>query len=166
MGNDRAAEIFEKVYFKILNFVSFRQRSEKEISDRLSKYLSKYHTSGTEKEKILKDITYKLEENGYIDDLNFSLSYIRSAANSRKFLSKRKIYQFLVKKGVHKDVISEALSSLPEDFSLKNAMRDGEKKLRLIGKIDAFSKKRKLSAYLYRKGYDPDTISSVVDTLL
>lgn len=166
MGNDRAEEIFEKVYFKVLNFISFHQRSKKEISDRLSKYLSKYYISKAEKEKILKDITHKLEENGYVNDLNFSHSYIRSATNSRKFLSKRKIYQFLIRKGIHKDVISEALGSLPADFSLKNALKDGEKKLRLIGKIDAFSKKRKLSAYLYRKGYDSDTISSVVDTLL
>lgn len=166
MQDSRAEEIFEKVYFKILNFISYNLRSEKEVSDRLTKYLSKYHISSSEKNDLSAKLTSKLEESGYLDDSNFAFSYVKSVSDSRKPISKRKITHFLMKKGISKDMISNAISTLPEEFSHNNAMKDAEKKLRLLGNIDGFSKKRKLYDYLFRKGYDSGTISSVVDTLL
>jgi regulatory protein len=166
MQDSKAEEIFEKVYFKILNFISYNLRSEKEVSDRLTKYLTKYHTNPKEKDALFSKLTVKLEEGGYLNDSNFASLYIKSVSDSRKAVSKRKITHFLMKKGVSKDIISNVLNSLPTDFSLNNAKKDAEKKLRLLGNIDEFSKKRKLYDYLYRKGYDSGTISSVVDTLL
>ena len=38
MEKTKLDEIYEKVYFKMLNFISYRIRSEKEVSDRLDKY--------------------------------------------------------------------------------------------------------------------------------
>ena len=166
MQDSKAEEIFEKVYFKVLNFISYNLRSEKEVSDRLAKYLSKYRISSSEKESISGKVTLKLEESGYLDDSNYAFLYVKSVSDSRKPISKRKITHFLMKKGVSKDIISDAINSLPEEFSLNNAKKDAEKKLRLLGNIDEFSKKRKLYDYLYRKGYDSGIISSVVDTLL
>lgn len=166
MQDSKVEEIFEKVYFKILNFISYNLRSEKEVSDRLTKYLSRYRISSSEKNDLSVKLTSKLEESGYLDDLNFAFSYIKSVSDSKKPISKRKIIHFLMKKGVPRDIISDALNSLPADFSRSNAVKDAEKKLRLLGNIDEFSKKRKLYDYLFRKGYDSGTISSVVDTLL
>jgi regulatory protein len=166
MQDSRAEEIFEKVYFKILNFISYNLRSEKEISERLTKYLSKYRVTQSEKDDLSFKLTSKLEESGYLNDLNFSTSYIKSISDSRKPISKREANHFLMKKGVSKEIISGVLDSLPADFSSNNAMKDAEKKLRLLGNIDEFSKKRKIYNYLFRKGYDSDVISSVVDTLL
>lgn len=166
MQDSKAEEIFEKVYFKILNFISYNLRSEKEVSDRLTKYLSKYHISSSEKDELSTKLTSKLDESGYLDDSNFAFTYIKSVSDSKKPVSKRKITHFLMKKGVSKDIMSDALDSLPAEFSHNNATKDAEKKLRLLGNIDEFSKKRKLYDYLYRKGYDSGTISSVVDTLL
>ncbi|MFH1899055.1 MAG: regulatory protein RecX [Patescibacteria group bacterium] len=166
MQDSKVEEIFEKVYFKILNFISYNLRSEKEVSDRLTKYLSRYRISSSEKNDLSAKLTSKLEESGYLDDLNFAFSYIKSVSDSKKPISKRKITHFLMKKGVPRDIMSDALNSLPADFSRNNAVKDAEKKLRLLGNIDGFSKKRKLYEYLFRKGYDSGTISSVVDTLL
>jgi len=166
MQDSKVEEIFENVYFKILNFISYNLRSEKEVADRLTKYLSKYHISPSEKNDLSAKLTSKLEESGYLDDLNFAFSYIKSVSDSKKPTSKRKIMHFLVKKGVSRDIMSDALNSLPADFSHSNAVKDAEKKLRLLGNIDEFSKKRKLYDYLFRKGYDSGTISFVVDTLL
>lgn len=166
MQDSRAEEIFEKVYFKILNFISYNLRSEKEVSDRLTKYLSKYRISSSEKDNLSAKLTSKLEESGYLNDSNFAFSYVKSVSDSKKPVSKRKITHFLMKKGISKDIISDAINTLPEEFSRNNAMKDAEKKLRLLGNIDGFSKKRKLYDYLFRKGYDSGTISSVVDTLL
>ncbi|MBU0535090.1 RecX family transcriptional regulator [Patescibacteria group bacterium] len=166
MQDSKLEEIFEKVYFKILNFISYNLRSEKEVADRLTKYLSKYRISSSEKNNLSAKLTSKLEEGGYLNDLNFAFTYIKSVSDSKKPVSKRKITHFLMKKGISRDMLSDALDSLPADFSLNNAVKDAEKKLRLLGNIDEFSKKRKLYDYLFRKGYDSGTISSVVDTLL
>lgn len=166
MQDSKAEEIFEKVYFKILNFISYNLRSEKDISDRLTKYLSKYRIKTSDKDNLFSKIISKLKENGYLNDLNFASLYIKSVSDSRKPISKRKVTYFLVKKGVSKDIINEAVNFLPNDFSRNNAIKEAEKKLRLLGNVDEFSKKRKLYDYLFRKGYDSQTISSVVDTLL
>ena len=166
MQESKFQEIFEKVYFKVLNFISYNLRSEKEISDRLSKYLSKYRINSSEKNKLALRVTSKLEESGYLNDSTFSFSYIKSVSDSRKPISKRKIIHFLMKRGVSKNIISDAINTLPQEFSHDNAIKEAEKKLRLLGNIDEFSKKRKLYDYLFRKGYDSEVISSVVDTLL
>jgi SOS response regulatory protein OraA/RecX len=158
--------LYEKVYFKILNFVSYRQRSEKEISDRFSKYLAKYRLSPEEREELKSKVYFNLEQDGYIDDVSFASTYIKGIVDSKKSLSKIKIYQFLLKKGIPKDTIGELLSLLPEDFIEQSVMKDAQKKLKTLRVGDVFTKKRKLSTYLFRKGYPSDVIRSVVDSLL
>ena len=158
--------IYEKVYFKILNFVSYRKRSEKEISDRFSKYLSKYRLLPEEQEEIKSRIYSTLKQDGYLDDADFASTYIREIVDFKKPLSKIKIYQFLMKKGIPKDTIEELLQLLPEDFIKQSVLKDAQKKLKTLRVGDTFTKKRKLSEYLFRKGYPSDVIRSVVDSLL
>jgi regulatory protein len=169
MDKTKLDEIYEKVYFKMLNFISYRIRSEKEITDRLEKYLSKYHYLKDEVEDIRSNTLSKLEESGYLDDSEFASFYIRSLISSKKPVSKIKIFQFLLKKGISKDNINNAIEELPSDFLLQNAIRDGEKKLRIsksMSKSDKYVLRRKLSDYLYRKGYPSDVIHSAIDSLL
>ena len=158
--------IYEKVYFKILNFVSYRQRSEKEISDRFSKYLLKYRLLPEEQEKIKSRIYSNLEQDGYLDDVSFASTYIKAIVDSKKPISKIKIYQFLLKKGISKDTIEELLHLLPEDFVEQSVLKDAQKKLKTLRADNTFAKKGKLSNYLFRKGYPSDIIHSVVDSLL
>jgi len=166
MDKTKLNEIYEKVYFKMLNFISYRIRSEKEISDRLDKYLSKYRYSQDEIEDIRSHTVSKLEDAGYLNDTEFASSYIKGLVSSKKPVSQMKIFQFLLKKGVSKDTINEALKYLPLDFLFENALKDGEKKIRLMRGVDKYTSKRKLSEYLYRKGYPFETIHSVIDSLL
>lgn len=166
MDKTNIDEIYEKVYFKMLNFISYRIRSEKEITDRLEKYLSKYHWSENDIESIRSNTLSKLEDSGYLNDSEFTSTYVRSLMLSRKPVSKMKIFQFLLKKGISKDIINNAMSNLPSDFLLQNAIRDGEKKIKTFKNLDKYVAKRKLSDYLYRKGYPSDVIHSAIDSLL
>lgn len=166
MENSKLEEIYERVYFKMLNFISYRQRSEKEISDRLSKYLSKYRFSSEEIENIREKVINRLEESGYLDDLDFAVSYVNGLVNSGKPVSERKIFQFLFKRGVSKEIINQALKFLPSDFILQSVLKEAEKKLKTTKGPDNFTRKQKLSQYLYRKGYPFEVITSVVDRLL
>ena len=169
MDKKKLDEIYEKVYFKMLNFISYRIRSEKEITDRLEKYLSKYRYSTDDVESIRSNTISKLEDAGYLDDLEFASFYIRSLVTSKKPVSEMKIFQFLLKKGISKDIINSAMSELPPEFLLQNAIKDGEKKvksLKNLDKSDKYALRRKLSEYLYRKGYPSSVIHSVIDSLL
>lgn len=164
-----AEEIFDLLYLKMLNFLSFRQRSDREVQDRLRKYLSRSHLPLRERDAIGDRVVLRLEESGYLsdsNDLKFSQSYVLGLSNSGKSLNQKKIHQFLFKKGVDTDVVERALEDVSKDQFLNSALKDAEKKLRQLGGLDLFQKKMKLKDFLYRKGYDGETISSVVDTLL
>lgn len=169
MDKTKLDEIYEKVYFKMLNFISYRVRSEKEITDKLDKYLSKYHYPIDEIESIRSNTLSKLEEAGYFSDLDFALTYIRGLLTSKKPVSNMKIFQFLLKKGISKEIINRAMENLPPEFLLQNAIKDGEKKVKSfknLDKSDKYALRRKLSEYLYRKGYPSSVIHSVIDSLL
>ncbi len=163
-------EIQSEVYIKLLNFLSFKLRSEKELFNAITKYLSRYHLPSKEINEIRSDIISRLNEDGYLSDSNdfkYSHSYILGLESSGKSVNRIKISQFLTKKGVEKDVIESVLEDTPKDIYFKSAVKDAEKKLRLTKRLDLdkFQMKRKISDFLYRKGYDYETISSVVDTL-
>ena len=165
----REDEICDSVYLKLLNFLSFKQRSEKEILDRIEKYLSRTHLPSRELDKVRSEITFKLKEDGYLrdsNDLDFSQSYVSGLLNSKKSINKKKVSQFLFKRGVSRENIEKVLEDVSPDSFYEGALRDAKKKLKLIKDGSEFQKRRKLSVFLYRKGYSSEIISSVVDTLL
>ena len=169
MEFDKKEEAYGRVHFKILNFLSFKQRSEKEVLDRIEKYLSKIHLPSREIDEIRQKVLSRLKEDGYLkdsNDLDFSTSYIRGLINSNKPTNKIKVSQFLLRKGVSKEIIQKALENLDNDFVYQSVLKEAEKKLRLIKGEDTYSKKKKLMNFLYRKGYPFEIITSVVDTLL
>lgn len=157
-------ENYEKIYNKVLNFLSYRVRSTKEVKTRLSEYLYK---SGIEKdlgvvfeEKILEN----LENLGLLDDEKFVEQYIENAKTLKSPPGQQKIREFLMKKGVDREAIESSLESYSTDDERLGAEKAFEKKLRSIkGNID-YKTKQKIYQFLLRKGYSPDVVSSVVDS--
>ncbi len=91
--------IKEKVNLKILNFISYKIRSEREISDRLSQYLYRYKKmKKSQKDEIKAEIMAKLEEINLINDIYFAESFVSQKVNSPKPASRMKIKQFLMRK--------------------------------------------------------------------
>lgn len=167
MEEKKLNEAYEKTYFKMLNFVSYRLRSEKEVLDRLEKYLSKFSLPKDSSDSVKSKVLSKLEDDGYLNDVKFASSYVKGLIFSNKPVSNMKIFQFLLKRGVPKEVIMNVLSSdLPSDFLLKNALKEGEKKKNSLRDVNPYTLKRKLLDYLYKKGYPSEVIHSVIDSLL
>ena len=166
ISDSASAEIFDKVYSRILHFISHKPRSEKEVSDKIDSYNADYTISSEDFSNIKEEIIDDLMEKRYIRDLDYAEDFIRGAINSRKSRSKRKIKQFLYKKGVSRGVITKALGLLPPNYDYEKALSEGKKKLRIIFSADKFTKRAKLYNYLYQRGYSSSTISRVVDTLL
>jgi regulatory protein len=84
-------------------------------------------------------------------------------------MSRRRIQQELTRRGVARDVSSEAIAEVFEDEGVDEAAtieRVARKKLRTLMKLDQPTQKRRLFAFLARRGYDSDDISRVLRKVL
>jgi regulatory protein len=157
---------YEKVYSKILNFVSYRPRSEKEISNKLKYYLRLEKIAADEKSKIEDEVVSKLAVDGYVNDLKAVGQFLDSFLYSPKRKSLRSLKESLMRKGFSTRAIEEVFSKVPEDSENEKVLADAKKKLRSLYKEKPIARKTKLKSFLYRKGYRSEVINSVVDSLL
>lgn len=168
MELNKTDEAYSKVYFKILNFLSFNKRTKKELLDKLEKYLYRISLSQNEKSELRDRIISNLKIDGYLKDSNdedYAEAYIQGLKNSSKPFNSIRIFQFLSKKGISKEIIEDAIGDIDNDSVHESVLRDAQKKIRSIRDGNAYQKKQKLIGFLLRKGYPFDIVSSVVDTL-
>lgn len=157
---------YQKVFTKVLNFVSYKPRAEAEVFERLKSYLAKENITQNEKDLLQEKIIIQLKQDGYIDDKKTLKLYVDNFSTSRKPKSIRRFKQDLKRKGISQTDIEEGSLALPENLEYDLALVDARKKIRKYGKDSGFILKSKLTSYLYSKGYASETIKSVVDTLL
>lgn len=150
------AEEQSKVTNAALNLISYRQRSIKEIYEKLK-------GKGYDEDFINKSIEYCKEQN-YLNDYQFAESFIRDKQNLNKFGSTRIRYE-LIKKGVSKDVIEETLN-FDKDEEYNVALILAQKKINSYKGQDRNSIYRKLGGYLQRKGYPYDIVTKVLKEVL
>ena len=150
------AEEQRKVINKALNLISYRQRSIKEVRINLK-------MKGYEDIYIEKAIDYCKEQN-YLNDEDFSNSFIKDKQNLNKYGSKRIKYE-LINKGVSKDILEKVLQIDPEDeYSI--ALSLAEKKIKAYSGQDRNSIYGKLGGFLQRKGYPYDIVKKVLNEVL
>jgi regulatory protein len=110
----------------------------------------------------------RLSRAGLIDDANYARQVARSKALGAG-LSRRRIQQELAKRGVARDVSSEAIAQVFDAEGVDEAAaieRVARKKLRTLAKLDAGTQRRRLYAHLARRGYDSDDIAKVMTLVL
>jgi regulatory protein len=101
---------------------------------------------------------------GLLDDANFARMYTRSKALGAG-MSRRRLQQELTKRGVTKELSAVAIDEVFVDEAVDEmAMieRVARKKLRTLSKVDPATRKRRLYAFLARRGYDADDIARVM----
>ncbi len=138
-----------KAYDKALNYISIRDRSEKEINDYL--YKKQYA------QEIIKEVISKLENLGLIDDVKFVHTWIQWRAS--KLSSKIKIRQELMQKGIDSQIINEALASIDETEEVAKAKELADKY------AYRYDSRQKLMAYMSRRGYSYDVIRQAIEDL-
>lgn len=109
----------------------------------------------------------RLTAMGALDDARFARQYIRSRIAGAG-LSRRRLQSDLWRCGVARDVIDAALAEvLVEDEVDEDAQiaQVAAKKLRTLRSLDAATARRRLYAFLARRGYDASAIRRVIDTL-
>lgn len=133
-------------YTKILNYLSFRPRTEFEVRARLKKY------DVTEVANVDRIIN-KLKANNYLSDLDFAKWFVGSRMGNRP-RSKQHLSAELRAKGVDSAVINQVLSTIDETGPLEA----------LIPKKSTLSRD-KLIQFLLRRGFNYALVQAKLDEL-
>ncbi len=141
----------EKVFGKILNFLSYRPRATREVRDRLLLYLKDFE----DQESITKLTLSRLDSLGYLSDLEFAKWFVESRNKSRP-RSVRALSYELYHKGISKEIISQVLQELGSDKSA----------LELIIEKKQHLPPDKLMAYLARQGFPYELIKKALASRL
>jgi regulatory protein len=110
----------------------------------------------------------RLVDNGLLDDAKYAEQYARSKITTTG-ASKRRLQQDLYRKGIKGDLATNAIANVLESEEIDPAAvleRVAKKKLAGMGDLEPLVLRRRLFAFLARRGYDVDEIKSVVGRLV
>jgi regulatory protein len=145
-----------RTYARSLDMLARAPRSVRDLRRRL---LLKGEP-GTEVEAAIE----RLIAAGLLDDAAFARAFVRSKVVSQGF-SRRRLQQELAKRGVARDIADAAIVEVLHDDDVDegaNIERAALKKLRTLRGLDEETQRRRLYAYLARRGYDADEVRAVV----
>lgn len=145
--------VFQKCLDAALRYLSYRSRSDAEVRQRLRRH-------GFADDVVSRTIT-ELEQRKLIDDVAFAQFWTdnRLSFSPR---SRRLIKLELRQKGVAHETADEVTGDLDDEVSAYEAAL---KKARVLAALDYGEFRRRLSAYLRRRGFSYEVISHVVARL-
>lgn len=134
------AVLFRQAHSAALRYLSYRSRSRQEVRSRLRRRFS---------DDLVEQVINVLTEDSLIDDVQFSKQWkdSRNATNPR---SAWLIKCELLNKGVDGDVAAKAVADVDDEVS---AYRSGRKHASRLEGSDFATFRRKLWAYLMRRGF-------------
>jgi regulatory protein len=152
-------DTYEKYLNYILHFLSFRQRTEKEIKDKLIEKKAP--------QEIREQIVNFLKQQKFINDAEFARLWIQSRKSFR-IKSKKAIKMELLKKGIAVPLINEALAGTDDEEN--SGINDQEQAIKLVHKrinkyrhLPKQELYQKLGGFLARRGFSWETIKSAID---
>lgn len=141
----------DKSFNLSLNYLSYRARTEQEVR----RYLQKKDTADT----VIEATLTKLTSYGYLNDAEFGTLWVESRVRSNP-KGKRALRYELRQKGLPSAEIDHAIAELNEEDLAWQAI---QKKLTNWQSLDELTFKKKLTAYLARRGFNYQTISVVFE---
>jgi regulatory protein len=109
----------------------------------------------------------RLTAAGLLDDAAYARAFVRAKVSSQGF-SRRRLQQELAKRGVARDIADAAIAEVLHDEDVDetaNIDRVARKKLRMLSGLDEDTQRRRLFAFLARRGYEVDDVRAVVERL-
>ena len=109
----------------------------------------------------------RLKANGLLDDSKFAANFARQRLVVAG-AAIRRTKQELARKGIDAETATQAVNAILEDEPVDTEAsleRIAKKKLNSMGDLDPQIRKRRLFAFLARRGYELDDIKRVVDRL-
>lgn len=152
MTTEGMTEEEKKAVKKAMDLLLHKDRTEQELAERLGKA---GYSQGTCRTALQYVSSY-----GYLDDERYARTYLEYHKDKR---SKKEIRFKLEQKGIPRDVLAlvlEEYDGAQEEAAVYNQL---QKKLkgRSVDELD-FEEKRKVMAYLARKGYPVGVIQKVM----
>lgn len=151
-----------KLMDRVMNFLSFRPRSEKEIRDYLAKKIANNENikfNQASQSPLIDQIIKKLKKYHFINDLEFAKLWIASRSSSSNSKGINLVKFELLKKGINKEIVEKVLEKTPNQVNL--AQKALEKKIKKWQKLPTFEKKKKIYQFLVNRGFDFETIEEV-----
>lgn len=143
-------------YDRALNMLALRARSSSELARSLVQ-------KGEEKAHVDWAIA-RLQEQGLVDDAAFARAFTRSKVVGGK-QSRRRVEQELARKGVSRSVAGDAIDDVFEDEAVDQKAiveEAARKKARSLIGLEPAVQRRRLYAFLARRGYDLDDIRAAI----
>jgi regulatory protein len=164
--DDRAAAAVEResqaqhTMDRALNMLAFRARSIRELRRSLVRK--------GELEAQVDAAIERLIAMGVLDDREYARGYVHAKVTGPGF-SRRRLRGELARRGVARDVADEAIDAV---FAQDQVDEDGiiervaRKKARTLARLDDATRRRRLYAFLARRGYELDDIRRVMERVL
>ncbi|MDG4657225.1 recombination regulator RecX [Ectobacillus antri] len=143
-------EEIRKAYLHAVSYLSYQMRTAYEVTEQLRK-----KEFG---EVAMREVISKLKKDGYINDREYAMAYVRTQSNVSK-KGPELISRELEAKGVSKDIITISLHEYPVHRQIENAIEWCEKKGKTYRNLSQLQIKKKLDELLIRKGYAPSIIA-------
>ena len=152
MSNQKYFSV-EEIKKKLEKYCVYQDRCHKEIERKLFEY------SLIPEAKDL--IILHLLEHDFLNEERFSKSYARGKFNIKKW-GKQRIIRELKLREISEYNIKVALKEIPEELYLKTVYEITEKRNNSVSEEDIYKRKKKLTDFLMRKGYEFDLIYRTV----
>jgi regulatory protein len=143
-------------YDRALNMLALRARSSRELARSLVQ-------KGEERAHVEWAIA-RLQQQGLLDDAAFARAFTRSKVVGGK-QSRRRVEQDLTRKGVPRAVSGEAIEDVFQEEAIDQRAiveEAARKKLRSLTGLEPAVQRRRLYAFLARRGYDLDDIRTAI----
>lgn len=110
---------------------------------------------------VIKEMMDKCVSNRWVDDERYAERFIESRSEYRK-LGKNALRMELIRKGVDRDIIDNALSVIDRDTEYEHALELVSKQLPKTVNLDKQKRTARLLGMLARKGYSSDIAYAVI----
>lgn len=144
----------KRAKLRSMNLLKTRAYTECQLRDKLHQ--------GEYPEDIIEEAVLYVKSFGYINDRQYAQDF---AVYHMENKSRRRIEQDLAAKGISRELIREVMEELAENGEQPDETAMAKELLRKKNfnpQIATNKEKQKLSAFLYRKGFQTDTIRSVL----
>lgn len=149
-------EQIRKAKDSAFSLLSYRARSEQEIRQRL--HQKEYP------DDVIDPVIQDLIRLGLIDDSQFAKDWVESRLRSRP-TGKTRLAIELRKKGIHSNVLENALESIDSDDEVAMALEIATHKNEKMRDEDTSTRRRHLASLLQRRGFSWEIIRTVLEKI-
>ena len=144
---DYVAE-YDKLKTKVLKYIIYKKRTEKEVRNKFSSTID---------EEILDDIIEELKEIGYINDNNYIVRAVEEF-KALKNMSIKEVRYKLLSKGLNNDIIEDYISNNRDEldeYEVKSIIN-------IFNKKSGMMEEEEIKSFLLKKGYSMDNIKEAL----